>query len=44
MVHRVIPDLGVVDITPEGVKLVELAKDVTFDEIQKVTGVPLIQA
>ncbi|MBP6113456.1 MAG: CoA transferase subunit B [Acinetobacter sp.] len=44
VVHRVITDLGVVDITPEGVKLVELAKDVTFDEIQKVTGVPLIQA
>ena len=43
VVHRVITDLGVVDITPEGVKLVELAKDVTFDEIQKVTGVPLIQ-
>ena len=39
VVHRVITDLGVVDITPEGVKLVELAKDVTFDEIQKVTGV-----
>lgn len=44
VVHRVITDLGVVDITPEGVKLVELAKDITFDEIQKVTGVPLIQA
>ena len=44
VVHRVITDLGVLDITPEGVKLVELAKDVTFDEIQKVTGVPLIQA
>ena len=44
VVHRVITDLGVIDITPEGVKLVELAKDVTFDEIQKVTGVPLIQA
>ena len=44
VVHRVITDLGVVDITPEGVKLVELAKDVTFDEIQKVTGVRLIQS
>ena len=44
VVHRVITDLGVVDITPEGVKLVELAKDVSFDEIQKVTGVRLIQS
>lgn len=43
VVHRVITDLGVLDITSEGVKLVELATDVTFDEIQKVTGVALIQ-
>ena len=43
VVNRVITDLGVLDITPQGVKLVELANDVTFDEIQKVTGVPLIQ-
>lgn len=44
VVHRVITDLGVLDITPQGVKLIELAHDVTFDEIQKVTGVPLIQS
>lgn len=43
VVHRVITDLGVVDITPNGVKLVELAKDVSFEEIQNVTGVKLIQ-
>lgn len=43
VVHRIITDLGVLDITSEGVKLVELATDVTFDEIQKVTGVTLIQ-
>jgi len=39
----VITDLGVMDITQEGVKLVELAKDVSFEDIQKVTGVPLIR-
>ena len=44
VVHRIITDLGVLDITPQGVKLIELAPDVSFDEIQKVTGVPLIQA
>ena len=43
VVHRVISDLGVMDITQEGVKLVELAKDVSFEDIQKVTGVPLIR-
>ena len=43
VIHRVITDLGVMDITHEGVKLVELAKDVSFEDIQKVTGVALIR-
>ena len=43
VIHRVITDLGVMDITQEGVKLVELAKDVSFEDIQKVTGVTLIR-
>ncbi|MDO4578487.1 CoA transferase subunit B [Acinetobacter indicus] len=43
VVHRVITDLGVLDITPTGVQLVELAPEVSFEEIQKVTGVPLIR-
>ena len=43
VVHRVITDLGVMDITQEDVKLVELAKDVSFEDIQKVTGVALIR-
>ena len=43
VVHRVITDLAVMDITEHGVKLVELAHDVSFDDIQKVTGVSLIQ-
>ncbi|WP_104499609.1 CoA transferase subunit B [Acinetobacter indicus] len=43
VVHRVITDLGVLDITPTGVQLVELAPEVSFNEIQKVTGVPLIR-
>ena len=42
VVHRIITDLGVMDVTPEGIKLVELAKDVTLDEIQSLTGVKLI--
>ena len=43
VVHRIITDLAVMDITEHGVKLVELAQDVSFDDIQKVTGVNLIQ-
>ncbi|MFU9045197.1 CoA transferase subunit B [Acinetobacter tibetensis] len=42
VVNRIISDLGVMDITPEGVKLIELAKDVSLEQIQAVTGVPLI--
>ncbi len=43
VVQRIISDLGVMDITSEGVKLIELATDVSFEDIQKVTGVPLLQ-
>ncbi|MFN0298602.1 CoA transferase subunit B [Acinetobacter albensis] len=43
VVNRIITDLGVMDITAEGIKLVELAKDVSFHDIQKVTGVTLLQ-
>ena len=42
VVHRVITDLGVMDITSEGVELIELAKDVTLEQIRAVTGVSLI--
>ena len=42
VVHRVITDLGVMDITPQGIKLVELAKDVTLEQIQVATGVELL--
>ncbi|TCB80738.1 CoA transferase subunit B [Acinetobacter sp. ANC 4173] len=42
VVNRIISDLGVMDITPEGVKLIELAKDVSLEQIQAVTGVQLI--
>lgn len=42
VVHRVITDFGVMDITSEGVELIELAKDVTLEQIRAVTGVPLI--
>lgn len=44
VVHRVITDLGVMDITPEGVKLVELADGVTQEQIQAASGVELIIA
>lgn len=42
VVHRIITDLGVLDVVAEGIKLVELAPDVTEQQIQDVTGVELL--
>lgn len=42
VVNRIITDLGVMDITPQGVELIELAKDVSLEQIQAETGVELI--
>ncbi|MEQ1113128.1 3-oxoacid CoA-transferase subunit B [Acinetobacter johnsonii] len=42
VVSRIITDLGVMDITAEGVKLVGLARDVSLEQIQKATGLALI--
>lgn len=42
VVHRIITDLGVLDVVAEGIKLVELAPDVTEQQIQAATGVELL--
>ncbi len=41
VVDRIITDLAVLDVTPHGLKLVELAPGVTREELQSKTGVPL---
>jgi 3-oxoacid CoA-transferase subunit B len=41
VVNRIITDLGVMDVTPYGLKLMELAPGVTVDEIERKTGAPL---
>jgi 3-oxoacid CoA-transferase subunit B len=43
VVNRIITDLAVMDVTPAGLKVVEIAPGVSFDELQSKTGVPLIQ-
>jgi 3-oxoacid CoA-transferase subunit B len=43
VVHEIITDLGVFEVTPAGLKVTELAPDVTFDEVQGKTGVKLLQ-
>ncbi len=41
VVDRIITDLAVMDVTPEGLKVVELADGVTMEELQAKTGVAL---
>jgi 3-oxoacid CoA-transferase subunit B len=41
VVNRIITDLGVIDVTGKGLRLVELAPGVTVDEIAKKTGAPV---
>lgn len=41
VINRIITDLGVLDITPKGLKLVELAPGVSKEEIQAKTGAPI---
>jgi 3-oxoacid CoA-transferase subunit B len=42
VVDRIITDLGVFDITADGLKVVELAPEVSLELAQSKTGVPLI--
>jgi 3-oxoacid CoA-transferase subunit B len=42
VVDRIITDLGVFDVTPHGISVVELAEGVTREFAQSKTGVPLL--
>jgi len=42
VVNRIITELGVFDITPEGLRVVESAPGVTPEELREKTGVPLL--
>jgi 3-oxoacid CoA-transferase subunit B len=41
VIDRIITDLAVMDVTPHGLKVVEMAPGVTREELQQKTGVPL---
>jgi 3-oxoacid CoA-transferase subunit B len=42
VVNRIITDLAVMDVTPQGLKVVEMAPGVSANELQQKTGVALI--
>jgi 3-oxoacid CoA-transferase subunit B len=42
VVDRIITDLAVMDVVPEGLKVIELAPGVTREFLQSKTGVTLI--
>ena len=41
-VSRIYTDLAVIDVTPQGLKVVEIFNDLPFAELQRLTGVPLL--
>jgi len=41
VVDRIITDLGIFDVTPNGIKVVKLATDVSFNYVQSKTGTKL---
>ncbi|MGH4035945.1 3-oxoacid CoA-transferase subunit B [Actinomycetota bacterium Odt1-20B] len=44
VVHRVITDLAVLDLTPEGFTLVELAPDTSVEQVRAATGADVVVA
>ena len=43
-VNRIYTDLAVIDVTPRGLRVVEIVDGLSFDELQRLTGVPLASA
>jgi len=41
-VSRIFTDLAVLDVTPRGLAVVEIVDGLSFDELQRVSGVPLL--
>jgi 3-oxoacid CoA-transferase subunit B len=42
VVHRIVTELAVIDVTPDGLVLREIAADTTLDAVRRATGAPLV--
>lgn len=42
VVHRLITDLAVIDVHPEGLRLIEIAPGTTVDQVRKLTEAELM--
>jgi 3-oxoadipate CoA-transferase beta subunit len=42
-VERIFTDLAVLDVTPQGLAVVEMVDGLSFEELQRLSGVPLIR-
>ena len=42
-VSRIFTDLAVLDVTPSGLAVLDIVDGLTFDELQRLTGVPLLR-
>jgi 3-oxoacid CoA-transferase subunit B len=42
VVHMIVTDMAVIDVTPDGLVLREVAADKTIDQVQAATGAPLL--
>ncbi len=42
VVHRIVTEMAVIDVTPDGLVLREVAADRTIDEVKAATGAPLL--
>lgn len=40
-VNRIYTDLAVIDVKPDGLHVVDMVEDLSFEELQRLTGVPL---
>ncbi|MBB5392322.1 MULTISPECIES: CoA transferase subunit B [unclassified Herbaspirillum] len=43
-VNRIYTDLAVIDVTPRGLQVREIVEGLSFDELQQLTGAPLLPA